>query len=222
MSCAAAGLLVLAVAIGLADPACAMAVGLFLVGMGNGLFLTPNNSEIIQGVRPARRGIANGIQSALQNTGLVMGTALALSIATSPLSRASQQAAYAGRLSMVSQGEVNAFTGGCRLAMEALLCPVRRGTRPVVAGALAARPAMADGGSRSGRPTPSGLLCLEPRNLRWTPYRSDCRSASGAGREVQSHAQHHDAHHAPRSTWPMPIEADPGARPANAWACCTA
>ncbi|WP_144639349.1 MFS transporter [Bordetella genomosp. 13] len=117
---AAAGVLMLACVTGLPDPYVWMAPALFCVGVGNGLFLTPNNSGIMQGVRPGRRGIANGIRSALQNTGLVIGTALALSIATAPLSHASQKAAYAGRLSMVSQGEVHAFTGGCRTAFAVL------------------------------------------------------------------------------------------------------
>lgn len=118
----ATGLLMLFLVIGWTEPYAWIAPALLCVGIGNGLFLTPNNSGIIQSVRPARRGIANGMRSALQNTGYVVGTALALSIATAPLSRASQKAAYAGRLSMVSQSEVHAFTSGCRMAIAVLFC----------------------------------------------------------------------------------------------------
>lgn len=117
----AAGLLGLVGVIGFTSPYLWMTPALLCVGIGNGLFLTPNNSAIMQSVRPARRGIANGVRSALQNTGFVLGTALMLSIATAPLSRDSQQAAYAGRLANVSASEVADFLYGCRAALSVSL-----------------------------------------------------------------------------------------------------
>ncbi|MNW01823.1 hypothetical protein D3C71_1975200 [compost metagenome] len=71
-------------------------------------------------VTPQRRGIANAIRSTMQNTGLVVGTALALSIAFAPLSPAAQRAAYAGQLSGSSPADIAAFVGGCRSALTVL------------------------------------------------------------------------------------------------------
>lgn len=99
----------------------AMGACLLLIGMGNGLFLTSNNSGIMESVRPHRRSVANAVRATLQNTGLVAGAALATSIAISPLPPLSQRAAYAGQLSGSSAADIAGFVGGCRSALW-LLC----------------------------------------------------------------------------------------------------
>jgi MFS family permease len=55
-----------------------LAVCLWMLGLGIGSFVTPNNASILQSVVPQRRGIANGVRSTLQNTGIMMGTAVAM------------------------------------------------------------------------------------------------------------------------------------------------
>jgi EmrB/QacA subfamily drug resistance transporter len=90
------------------------------VGVGTGLFMTPNTTSIMANVEAGRRGIANGVRSMLQNTGYVVSTALALAIVTSPLKPAEKSSAYAGTLSTLSPHALDAFTSGYRKAFVVL------------------------------------------------------------------------------------------------------
>jgi MFS family permease len=125
----AAGLLVLAVAVRPSLPGLVVAPALLAVGVGTGLFMTPNTSAIMASVPPHRRGIANGLRSMLQNTGFVVSTAMSLAIVTSPLSDAEKRAAYAGTLSSLPGHELGGFVGGYRLAFLVLfgLCVLAAG-----------------------------------------------------------------------------------------------
>jgi MFS family permease len=120
MAIAAAGLAVLAATI---SPSLAYPViggCLLAVGIGSGIFMTPNTTSIMGGVEPGRRGIANGVRSMLQNTGYVVSTAMSLAIVTSPLTPGQKQAAYAGTLSRLSPQALDNFTGGYRTALAVL------------------------------------------------------------------------------------------------------
>jgi len=132
-----------------------LGAGLALIGLGTGLFLTSNNSAIMVSVTPQRRGIANAIRSTMQNTGLVVGTALALSIAFAPLSPAAQRAAYAGQLSGSSPADIAAFVGGCRSALTVLAGCCLLG----VALSLRARQLL-----QSPSPSPSPALRSHPKD----------------------------------------------------------
>jgi EmrB/QacA subfamily drug resistance transporter len=90
------------------------------VGVGCGIFMTPNTTSIMAGVDSAHRGMANGARSMLQNTGFVVSTAMSLAIVTSPLNPLEKQAAYAGTLSQLSGSALNEFTGGYRIAFWVL------------------------------------------------------------------------------------------------------
>jgi EmrB/QacA subfamily drug resistance transporter len=120
LALAAAGTAGLAATIGVAMPAALLAVWMLLVGLGTGLFMTPNTSAIMSSVTASRRGIANGVRSMLQNSGGLLGTALALSVITAPLSPASRQAVYAGRVAGFSVAEMGALIGGYRVALWVL------------------------------------------------------------------------------------------------------
>ncbi|NLC56310.1 MAG: MFS transporter [Armatimonadetes bacterium] len=50
---------------------------LFLVGLGNGLFASPNSSAIMGAVPPQRLGVASGMISTVRTTGMVLGVAIA-------------------------------------------------------------------------------------------------------------------------------------------------
>jgi EmrB/QacA subfamily drug resistance transporter len=120
MAIAAAGLAVLAVTISPSLDYPVIGGSLLAVGIGAGIFMTPNTSSIMGGVEPARRGIANGVRSMLQNTGYVISTAMSLAIVTSPLTPSQKQAAYAGTLSRLSLPALDKFTGGYRTALAVL------------------------------------------------------------------------------------------------------
>jgi EmrB/QacA subfamily drug resistance transporter len=120
MAISAAGLAVLAATI---SPTLAYPViggCLLAVGIGTGIFMTPNTTSIVGGVEPGRRGIVNGVRSMLQNTGYAISTAMSLAIVTSPLTPDQKQAAYAGTLSRLSRQALDAFTGGYRTALAVL------------------------------------------------------------------------------------------------------
>lgn len=116
----AAGLLGLAAILhpGLGDVP--VALGLMLVGLGTGLFMTPNTASIMTSVGPARRGVANGVRSTLQNTGSVVGMAAGLALATGALSAESKSAVYGTSLALVPASEVEALVGGYRAALAML------------------------------------------------------------------------------------------------------
>jgi EmrB/QacA subfamily drug resistance transporter len=120
MAIAAAGLAVLAATISPSLNYPVIGGCLLAVGIGSGIFMTPNTSSIMGGVEPGRRGIANGVRSMLQNTGYAVSTAMSLAIVTSPLTPAQKQAAYAGTLSRLSRHALDAFTGGYRTALAVL------------------------------------------------------------------------------------------------------
>jgi EmrB/QacA subfamily drug resistance transporter len=93
---------------------------LVAVGAGSALFMTPNTSAIMASVPAARRGVANGVRSMMQNTGFVVSTALSLAIVTSPLQPDEKRAAYAGTLSRLSGDALHTFTGGYHTALFVL------------------------------------------------------------------------------------------------------
>lgn len=51
-----------------------------LMGLGNGLFQSPNNSSVMSAVLPRQLGVAGGINALARNFGMVSGTAVAVSI----------------------------------------------------------------------------------------------------------------------------------------------
>lgn len=117
---AGAGLTLLAVVLSPRAPIALLAVGMFGVGAGSALFLTPNTTSIMASVGATQRGVANGVRSMLQNVGYVISAALGLAIVTSPLAETAKKAAYAGTLGRLRPAEVAAFTGGYRVALAVL------------------------------------------------------------------------------------------------------
>jgi EmrB/QacA subfamily drug resistance transporter len=120
LSVVAAGLAALAVVISPEIGYPALTTILFVIGAGCGFFQSPNTSSIMASVPADRRGIANGMRSTLQNAGYVSSTALTLAIVTGPLRPAEKSAAYAGELSQLPGADLDAFTGGYRIALVLL------------------------------------------------------------------------------------------------------
>ncbi|MDM0038597.1 MFS transporter [Variovorax sp. J22G21] len=101
-----------------------LSVCLWVLGLGIGSFVTPNNASILQSVLPRRRGIANGVRSTLQNTGIMVGTALTLSVAMAQLPSGSQRMILGNGSPGLSNLDVATFTQGASsaLALLAVLC----------------------------------------------------------------------------------------------------
>lgn len=96
-------------------------IGLLLaIGVGTGLFMTPNTTSIMTSVPPERRGIANAVRSTAQNTGYAVSTALVLGLATFPLSHGARDLAYQGRLGRLQPSAVSQFTSAVHIAFWVL------------------------------------------------------------------------------------------------------
>lgn len=54
--------------------------GSLLMGMGSGLFQSPNNSSVLSSVPPPQLGLAGGINSLVRNLGMIIGIALSVSL----------------------------------------------------------------------------------------------------------------------------------------------
>ncbi len=66
-----------------------VALRMFFIGLGAGLFQSPNNSSVMGSVPPNKLGVAGGISALVRNIGMVMGIALAVSLFTARLKTAS-------------------------------------------------------------------------------------------------------------------------------------
>lgn len=97
-----AGLLVLLLSVGTHIRYEHIVVGLVLAGAGSGLFMPSNTTALLRGLPSARLGIANAMRLMLQNTGIVVGTAVILSVLTSPLPLSLRRYVFAGTISRVS------------------------------------------------------------------------------------------------------------------------
>jgi MFS family permease len=97
-----------------------LAVWLAFVGLGTGLFMTPNTTSIMSTVDARRRGVANGVRSMMQNTGYVVGTALSLGIVTTWLPPHEKAEAYAGTLSRLGPKSLSNLTHGYHVAFFVL------------------------------------------------------------------------------------------------------
>jgi MFS family permease len=120
MGTTGAGLLALAVRLQPTTNDVELALWLGLIGVGTGIFMTPNTSSIMASVEPARRGIANGVRSMLQNSGYAVSIALSLGIVTSALPANEKREAYAGTLSRLGPTSLEQLTHGFHVALYVL------------------------------------------------------------------------------------------------------
>jgi len=100
----------------------AVLIGLILAGAGSGFFM-PSNTQVLLATMPTERlGIANGMRLMLQNTGAVLGTAVILTVLTSPLPRELRRYVFSGTISEVSDvGLADLVTGYRWTAITMLL-----------------------------------------------------------------------------------------------------
>jgi EmrB/QacA subfamily drug resistance transporter len=66
----------------------AIAAALALVGLGVGLFVSPNNSALMGAAPPHRQGIASGVLATARNVGMVLGVGFAGAVFTTVVARA--------------------------------------------------------------------------------------------------------------------------------------
>jgi EmrB/QacA subfamily drug resistance transporter len=95
-------------------------VGMVLVGAGAGMFMPATATSLLDELPAHRVGIVNAMRLMVQNTGVVVSTALALSLVTGPLPASLRPEVFAGTLSRVSPGDVVHLVTGYRLTLGVL------------------------------------------------------------------------------------------------------
>jgi MFS family permease len=96
------------------------AVWLGMVGVGSGMFNSPNTAAMM-GVVPAhRRGVAAGARTLLQNTGAVLSIAFVLAVVTSSIPKATLFAIFSGVTTGLSTAKLDPFIANMHAALWTL------------------------------------------------------------------------------------------------------
>ncbi|GGE43658.1 MFS transporter [Pullulanibacillus camelliae] len=98
-----------------------ISLGQLLIGLGTGIFQTPNTQSIMLSVPTERRGVANGLRSMLQSMGQVISTALSLMIVTSALPPRLKDTIYAGTSAQINTHDIVLISNGYRLAFIVMM-----------------------------------------------------------------------------------------------------
>jgi len=108
---------------------------MFVVGIGSGMFNSPNTAAMMGVVAPHRRGIAAGARVLVQNTGAVISIAFVLAVVTSAVPKRVLFAVFSGLADHISDAQLRPFIANMHTALWCLAAVS-------VAGALvsAARP----------------------------------------------------------------------------------
>jgi EmrB/QacA subfamily drug resistance transporter len=123
---AALGMVVTAIALALMttlqpdSPYWQSSVWLALVGIGSGMFNSPNTAAMMGTVPAHRRGIAAGTRTMLQNTGAVVSIAFVMAIVTSSLPRELLFKIFSGITSGLSQQKLEPFIANMHTALWVL------------------------------------------------------------------------------------------------------
>jgi EmrB/QacA subfamily drug resistance transporter len=93
---------------------------LLLVGVGSGMFNSPNTAAMMGVVAPHRRGIASGTRTVLQNTGAVLSIAFVLAIVTSAVPKNVLLAIFSGLASGLGSAQLDPFIANMHTALWCL------------------------------------------------------------------------------------------------------
>jgi EmrB/QacA subfamily drug resistance transporter len=96
------------------------AVWLALVGIGSGLFNSPNTAAMMGTVPPYRRGIAAGARTMLQNTGAVLSIAFVMAIVTAAVPQDVLLKIFSGVASGLSTARLDPFIHNMHTALWVL------------------------------------------------------------------------------------------------------
>jgi len=108
---------------------------MFIVGIGSGMFNSPNTAAMMGAVAPHRRGIAAGARVLVQNTGAVMSIAFVLAVITAAVPKQVLFKVFSGLANHISTAQLTPFISNMHTALWCL-CAVSI----VGAGISAARP----------------------------------------------------------------------------------
>ncbi len=93
---------------------------LLIVGVGSGMFNSPNTAAMMGTVPARRRGIAAGARTLLQNSGAVLSIAFVLAIVTSAVPKATLFAIFSGLAKGLSAAKLAPFIANMHIALWVL------------------------------------------------------------------------------------------------------
>jgi MFS family permease len=96
------------------------ALWLFVVGVGSGMFNSPNTAAMMGTVPTYRRGIAAGARTVLQNTGAVISIAFVLAIVTSSVDKDTLFKIFSGVTTGLSDATLEPFVANMHAALWVL------------------------------------------------------------------------------------------------------
>jgi len=108
---------------------------LFIVGIGSGMFNSPNTAAMMGTVKAHRRGVAAAARVLLQNTGAVISIAFVIAVITSSVPKTVLFKVFSGLANHISNVELSPFLGNMHVALWTLAAVSLLG-----AGVSAARP----------------------------------------------------------------------------------
>jgi MFS family permease len=91
-----------------------------IVGIGSGMFNSPNTAAMMGTVPAHRRGIAGGARTMLQNTGAVISIAFVLAIITAAVPKDTLFAIFSGVASGLSDARLEPFIANMHTALWVL------------------------------------------------------------------------------------------------------
>jgi len=95
-------------------------VYMFVVGIGSGMFNSPNTAAMMGTVAPHRRGIAAGARVLVQNTGAVISIAFVLAVVTSSVPKNVLFSVFSGLANHISTAELTPFISNMHTALWCL------------------------------------------------------------------------------------------------------
>ncbi len=125
-------------------------VYMFVVGIGSGMFNSPNTAAMMGTVAAHRRGIAAGARILVQNTGAVISIAFVLAVVTSSVPKTVLFNVFSGLANHISDAELNPFLANMHTALWVLAAVSVLG-----AFVAAARPKQAGADVTSAEPAPA-------------------------------------------------------------------
>jgi hypothetical protein len=123
----------------------ASGVFMFIVGIGSGMFNSPNTAAMMGSVAASRRGIAAGARVLVQNTGAVISIAFVLAVVTSSVPKNVLFSVFSGLAKHISNVELTPFIANMHTALWCLSAVSLLG-----AFVAAARPKGVDSASEHG------------------------------------------------------------------------
>jgi MFS family permease len=115
-----AGALALMTTLQVDSPYWQSSLWLLLVGIGSGMFNSPNTAAMMGTVPPQRRGIAAGARTMLQNTGAVISIAFVLAIVTAAVPKDVLLKIFSGVAAGLSSARLDPFIQNMHTALWVL------------------------------------------------------------------------------------------------------